>query len=313
MSKDFTPFFCNAPAMLTEGAVGTRIQHEYGIDIGDSIKVAALIYDPDGRRALEAIYRQYLSIAEEYALPILLMANTRRVNRETVARSPHRHKSIIRDYVGFLRELAGDYRCEAYIGGIIGCKGDAYTGEGALRLREAEAFHEWQADALANAGVDFAFEGIMPALGEAIAVSELLARRGVPYITSFMIRRDGRLIDGHSIHDAITAIDAAVPTKPLAYMVNCVHPDILRDALDADFNRTDAVRTRFAGIQANAACGEACELDSSREVLSSSADGLLRSFKRLHEAHPMRVFGGCCGTDDRHMRELARWLRTLRE
>ena len=38
-----------------------------------------------------------------------------------------------------------------------------------------------------------------------------MAQTGVPYIISFTIQKDGRLIDGTTIHDAIAYIDSLFP------------------------------------------------------------------------------------------------------
>lgn len=68
--------------ILTEGAVGQRIEHEFSLKPDADIMYASLIYSAEGRDALAAIYRSYLQAAEDYRLPILLMTNTRRANRK---------------------------------------------------------------------------------------------------------------------------------------------------------------------------------------------------------------------------------------
>lgn len=61
-----------------------------------------------------------------------------------------------------------------------------------------------QAGLFCDAGVDFLYAGIMPALPEAAGMARAHgAKPGVPYIISFTIQKDGRLIDGTTIHDAI--------------------------------------------------------------------------------------------------------------
>jgi len=222
--------------------------------------------------------------------------------------SSFKDKSVIPDYADFLRGLSAQYNCDAYIGGIIGCKGDAYTGEGALNVEDALSFHTWQINEFAKAKVDFIFEAIMPAIDEIIGISMLVGRQNMPYIVSFMIRGNGKIIDGHSIHDAITIVDSSTEVKPLCYMTNCVHPDILRNALSEKYNDTDTVRARFGGIQANAVCAEPDELDSLLEMKTSPADELANSFLSLNEVLPIKICGGCCGTDDRHIREIAKRL-----
>ena len=81
--------------ILTEGAVGQRIEHEFSLKPDADIMYASLIYSAEGRDALAAIYRSYLQAAEDYRLPILLMTNTRRANKDRVLRSEYRDKNIM--------------------------------------------------------------------------------------------------------------------------------------------------------------------------------------------------------------------------
>jgi S-methylmethionine-dependent homocysteine/selenocysteine methylase len=306
--RNFVSCYQQSSLILTEGAVGLRISHEFGITPDNHIKNASLIYSSVGRNALEIIYRQYLQVAEDFSLPIMLMTNTRRTNKDTIIATPFRDKNVIADYAGFLRELAVQYDCETYVGGIAGCRGDAYTGEGSLSIENALSFHEWQINEFEKAGVDFVFEAIMPAVKEIIGMSMLIESRNIPYIISFMIKQNGKIIDGHTIHDAIKQIDASLQQKPLCYMANCVHPDIAKNALLENFNNTSLVKTRFKGIQANAACAEPDELDSLHEVKSSNPDELANSVRLLNDVVSLKICGGCCGTDDTHIKKIAEYL-----
>jgi S-methylmethionine-dependent homocysteine/selenocysteine methylase len=49
---------------------------------------------------------------------------------------------------------------------------------------------------------DFLYAGIMPALPEAVGMAQAMADSGLPYIISFMIRQDGRLLDGSTSNKA---------------------------------------------------------------------------------------------------------------
>lgn len=84
---------------------------------------------------------------------------------------------------------------------------------------------------------------IMPALSEATGMAQAMESTGLPYIISFMIRENDKLIDGTTIDDAIKHIDANTLVKPLCYITNCVHPKVLYKALDYDFNKTESVKS----------------------------------------------------------------------
>lgn len=99
---------------------------------------------------------------------------------------------------------------------------------------------------------------------------KLLARAmeqtALPYIISFMLRDNGRLMDGNTVNDAIFSIDDNVSRKPICYMANCIHPDILYKALSNNFNQTTLVGQRFHGIKANTSALSPEELDDSVEL-----------------------------------------------
>ena len=242
----FIESFRTSPFILTEGAIVERLRHEFHISPDKHIAHAALIYDDSHREILASIYRQYLQIATEFRLPLMLMTPTRRANIEQIAASDYRHKNVLADTMAFLS-----------------------------RFRD---------------------EASTPV-----------------YIISFMICRDGRLIDGTFIHDAIDAIEKETSTRPLCYMANCVHPDVLHQALLHPRNDTPLVRQRFQGIQANAANLSPEELDGCDHLISSSPEELADRLMTLLWDFPLKICGGCCGTNQQHMHRFAEMLAYRRD
>lgn len=304
---DFTACFEKNPVLLMEGALGERLKREYHLHPDENVALAGIVYQDGGRQALFELWNQYLKIAEKYHLPFLATTPTRRANKERVFRAGLDEK-IIFDNAALLKQIKQTAKTEMYIGGLMGCRGDAYQANEALPADAAEEFHFWQANLLRQSGVDFLFAGIMPALTEAIGMARAMERTGLPYIISFMIRKNGRLIDGTAIHDAIFEIDRNVTRKPVCYMTNCVHPDVLYEALSCKCNGTPLVRQRFLGIQANTSALSPEELDGSAELLCSGCMELSQSMARLKNVMNLKIAGGCCGTDDAHMEEVARLL-----
>lgn len=113
----------------------------------------------EGRAALLRLWREYRDIAWAHGLPFFATTPTRRANRARMERAGH-GPELIAQNVALLRSLAqGGPMC---VGGLMGCRGDAYTGEGALPRQEARAFHRWQAEAFRRAGADFLLAGSCP-------------------------------------------------------------------------------------------------------------------------------------------------------
>lgn len=302
---DFISCYNDSPIMLTEGAIGTRVASEFALKSDPYVKHVGLIYSSEGRMALETIYSQYLQIAQDFALPILLTTHTRRANQENVLRSAFKDKQLIADYVLFLKALISRYQGNAYIGGTIGCRGDAYTGKGKLTTAQAMDFHAWQIDLLAQQTIDFIFVALMPSVEETLGIAKLIEQTKLPYIISFMLQEDGNLVDGKSIQQAIQLIDDNTLYKPVCYMANCIHPKLLQQALLIPCNNTAQVRQRFQGIQANASYLPASMLDKATTAVSSTAEELFTTILALHRTFPMKIYGGCCGTNETHIRKIA--------
>lgn len=303
----FLDGFHNNSILLMEGSIGLRLKMEYGIYPEEYVAQASQIYHDKSRQALEEIYGQYIKIAEEYGHPLMLITPTRRANEQNVLLSDY-DENIIRDNVLFLQKLRDKSSADIYIGGLMGCKGDAYKATDVLSDQEGYEFHSWQAMQFLEAGADFLYAGIMPALSEAIGMAKAMEATGLPYIISFMIRDNGKLMDGTTINGAIIAIDAATVQNPICYMTNCVHPLVLGKALAYSFNQTEAVRKRFMGIQANASALSPEELDNCGELKTSDGKSLAQDMLELRNQYNFKIFGGCCGTNQTHMEEMAKRL-----
>lgn len=304
---DFVKCMEEAPSILMEGALGERLKREYGLIPDENTALASMIYSPQGRTALKTIWNEYIQTARKYQLPFLAATPTRRANYERVLKAGLDWR-IISDNVSFLKEIQCSSEIEMYVGGLMGCRGDAYTGAGALSEYESSQFHRWQADLFKAAEVDYLLAGIMPAVPEAAGMANAMESTGLPYIISFTIQGNGRLIDGTTISDAISYIDNAVSRKPMFYMTNCVHPGIVYKALSHSFNQNPLVKKRFLGIQANTSPLPYDLLDQSEDLHCSEPELLAEQMLKLRSISGIKIFGGCCGTDNRHMEAIAKRL-----
>ena len=312
LSGTFSRLLATAPVILGEGAVIERLRRMDGIDLDPHVVNGAFIYDERNRAALAAICRQYLEIGRDHDLPLLLSTPTWRASRARIEAAGMAGRDLNGDNVRFLDSLRreyGDYGRKVVICGLMSCRGDAYRPDEALSALDSEQFHAWQADALAAAGVDFLLAATLPALSEAAGLAKALAATGLPYVVSFVARPQGTLLDGTPLCEAIAAIDAAASPRPLAYLINCTHASIFRQALLHEAHSSPLVRERIAGLLANTAALSPEELDNSAELVEQAPEEFGRSVAFLHPDLGMKILGGCCGTDGRHIRALAQELR----
>lgn len=292
--------------ILAEGAVLERVFREYQLEMPEHILHAGLIYNEAGRNALRTIYKEYMDIGNKYNFPLINFTPTWRANEQRV-NIQGLSKNVNADCVSFLSEIRaeyGDYAKNIFIGGLIGCKGDAYKPQEALSAKEAYEFHKYQVSQLSQGGADFLIAETLPAITEAIGIANLMAETGKNYIMSFVIRPDGILLDGTSLHEAIQIIDFSISPKPLCYMVNCVHPTILERAL-IKHNGSTLVKERLLGIQANTSSKSPEELDGIIELQAEDINIFANSMVNLYELFGIKILGGCCGTNTTHIQILA--------
>ncbi len=310
--EDFRNCWEKHPLFLMEGALSERLKHEFHLRTEGPADMAGLVREEKGRAALGFLWRQYLAIAEKYGLPFLAATPTRRCDRERAARAgfvdENGESSILLENMALLREIQHETDARGavmFAGGMMGCKGDAYTGEGCLSAPDALRLHRWQARRFQEAGADFLYAALMPCLPESVGMAQAMAETGLPYIVSFTLRSDGRLADGTPLDTAITVIDAETSPRALCFMTNCVHPAPVRQALASPFNQTLRVRSRFLGLQANASPLSFRELEGSKVTRQSAPEKLAEGMVLLRKECGLRIFGGCCGTTDRHMEAMA--------
>ena len=132
-----------------------------------------------------------------------------------------------------------------------------------------------------------------------------LAATAKPYMLSFVVRPEGTLLDGTPLKSAIAAIDAAVTPRPLAYLINCTHVSFAASALMHETNSSTLVRHRIIGLLANTAALSPEELNDSSSLVEEDPEIFGQSLAALQRELGLKILGGCCGTDDRHIRALA--------
>jgi homocysteine S-methyltransferase len=85
-------------------------------------------------------------------------------------------------------------------------------------------------------------------------------------------------------------------------MVNCAHPTHFAHLFDP----APAWASRIGGIRANASTMSHTELDAATELDGGDPADLADRYRQLRDRHPhLRVLGGCCGTNHRHIDAIA--------
>ena len=164
---------------------------------------------------------------------------------------------------------------------------------------------------MANSELDFIKAATLPAVSEAYGIASAISAHGIPYILSFVVRADGSILDGTPLHEAIDLIDSEIHPAPVFYMVNCVHPTIFEQAIVHNTAISENITDRILGFQANTSVKSPEELDELSYLDTSDPGEFADLMISLHNRFGIKVLGGCCGSDERHITEIAKRLCPL--
>jgi len=288
---------------LSDGGLETTLIFHEGFDL-PLFSAFTLLESERGRSALRAYYDRYAAIAVANGLGFILESPTWRANPDWAAKLGYdrdRLAGVNRAALEMMRAVRDAHETERspfVVSGNIGPRGDGYDPGTLMIAAEAEAYHSWQVGVLTEAGADLVSAFTMTNIPEAIGIACATKTAGIPCVISFTVETDGRLPAGETLAEAIETVDCATDEGPVYYMINCAHPAHFHDAL----RQSGKWSGRLRGIRANASRLSHEELDNSTELDSGNPQELGEEHAELLRRLPhLNVFGGCCGTDHRHV------------
>lgn len=288
---------------LTDGGLETSLVFLEGEDL-PLFAAFTLLQNNAGREKLKAYFRPYAGLAVKSGSGFILESATWRANPDWAAQLGYSDVALDaanREAIDMLHELADDYRTADspfLISGCIGPRGDGYVVDKQMTTEEARHYHARQVQVFAEAGADMVTALTMTNEEEATGIALAALDTNIPSVISFTVETDGRLPSGTPLGDAIQAVDAATGNGPAYYMINCAHPVHFAEVLEAGGNWVK----RIGGLRANASQLSHAELEASEELDIGNPQDLAARYRTILDAMPwVRVVGGCCGTDHRHI------------
>ncbi|ODR99281.1 hypothetical protein AUC68_04605 [Methyloceanibacter methanicus] len=288
---------------LTDGGFETWLFFQQGFE-APQFAAIVLMDDDDARQAMRSYFDRFLKMALNAQTGFVLDTNTWRGCTRwgpALDKSADQMLRLTADAVAFAKDIRANWQSRVspiVLNGVVGPAGDGYAPDEVPEAGLAYRLHRPQIDCLARAGVDMISAITMTNINEATGIAQAAIAVGRPIVVSFTVETNGCLPTGESLEEAVGRVDAATGTAPIYYMVNCAHPDHFRDALCAGGDWIG----RIGGVRANASRLSHAELD----VAESLDDGDPEEFGSLHAdlvglLPNLRVVGGCCGTDHRHV------------
>ncbi len=288
---------------VTDGGLETELVFHDGIDL-PCFAAFPLLDDPDHRARLRRYYDGYLDIARKHNAGFVVETPTWRANPDWAGQlgySLEQLDAANRSAVALAEEVGTAAAAEgitAVVSGCVGPRGDGYDPGAAMTADEAQRYHAVQIGTFADTSADQVTAITMTNAEEAIGIVKAAAAAGIPSAISFTVETDGRLPTGQPLHEAIEQVDAATDARAAYFMVNCAHPTHFARALEqgGDWHK------RVVGLRANSSAKSHAELDEATELDEGNPTELGAQHAALQNQLPaVRVLGGCCGTDTRHV------------
>jgi S-methylmethionine-dependent homocysteine/selenocysteine methylase len=263
-----------------------------------------LVNNAAGREILRNYYGSYVQLAVRFGVGFVLESPGWRGNpdwAEKLGYSPGAVDKANRDGIRLMHEILAAHETPEspmLVSGAVGPRGDGYKLTATMSPEQAARYHSPQLRVYRDAGADLVSAFTMTYADEALGIANAAAALDIPAIISFTLETDGRLPSGQTLGEAIEFVDARAAKAPAYYMINCAHPTHFAAKLPADAPWL----ARIGGLRANASRRSHAELDESPDLDAGNPAELGRQYRQLRTILPrMNVFGGCCGTDLRHV------------
>lgn len=295
---------------LTDAGIETDIIFNKGVEIRE-FAAHTLLPEESGRQVLKDYFRGFLTLAKEMDAGFQLDSQTWKAHMhwaDDLKATEADLKKANQDAIAFISELRDEFKDNKPIvlNALIGPRGDAYAPEEDIAANEAEVYHSKQMSWLADTDVDMVSALTFTQSDEAIGAVRAAKKHGLPIMVSFTVETDGKLPTGQPLGEAIKAVDAATDSYVAYYMVNCAHPTHFADVLD-----DESWTKRIRGLRCNASKMSHAELDEAAELDDGNPQELAGQYYDLTQKMPwLNVFGGCCGSDLRHVTEIARRIKS---
>jgi homocysteine S-methyltransferase len=291
---------------LCDAGLETDLIFNHGIEIRE-FAAHTLMEDEQGKQALSDYFQGFLSLARDSGCGYILDTQTWKAHphwADDLNESREQQEQANRDSVAFIAALRDRYASNTgpiVLNAIVGPRGDAYAPEVELAVDEAEAYHAQQLQWLAGTEADMVTAMTFTQSDEATGFVRAANALKLPAVISFTVETDGKLPTGESLASAISAVDAATQSGAAYFMVNCAHPDHFSDVLgDEPWAR------RIRGIRCNASRQSHAELDACETLDDGNPAELGDQYLQIKAKMPwLNIFGGCCGSDLRHVTQIA--------
>ena len=267
-----------------------------------------LLRDQKGAAVLRDYYRTHAALAAKAGIGFVLETPTWRASAdwgEKLGYGSDALDAVNREAIALMEDVRHEFESAdtpMVISGQMGPRGDGYDPGDIMTPEEAQAYHGTQIATFVGTAADMVNAMTITNTPAAIGITRAARAGDMPLVIGFTVETDGHLPTGQPLNDAIEEVDSTTDGGPAYYIVNCAHPTHFQDRLD----HTGGWVQRIRGLRCNASSCSHAELDEAEELDSGDPVQLAAEYRAIVDRLPhINVFGGCCGTDHRHVQQIS--------
>lgn len=299
---------------LTEGGTETEVLYKWGFELPE-FAMFPLLDNVEADQCIRGMYRRYFDVAAEHDTGLLIMGHDYRASPDWAKKLGYSLEGLAEMQhrtIGFLTDMRADYGGrvnDVYVSGCIGPRGDAYGTGGDISEAEAEDYHSVQLSTLKETDADMAIAVTFNNIPEAIGVIRAAKTIGVPLGVSLTLTPKARLRSGPTLKEAVETIDEKTDGAAAWFGTNCSHPVEFEPAISDAGSWTERlryIRPNASKMEKIALCKLGYLEDGDPVELGNQMGNVACRFPNAD------ILGGCCGTDERHLGEIARNVNAVR-
>jgi len=292
---------------LTDSGLETELIYNQGVAL-EQFAAFPLLDQAEGMRRLRSYFAGHAAIAARFDVGFVLESATWRANAHWGALLGYDAEAldrVNRKAIDLLVDVRADWAKSHRpypISGCVGPRDDGYAPAMLMTAEAARAYHRPQVTTFADTQADLVTAMTLTYPDEAIGIAQAARDVQMPVVLSFTVETDGNLPDGSTLAAAIETVDDATDAYPAYYMINCAHPTHFTPIQEPNAQWTDRIRA----VRANGSRKSHAELDDATELDSGNPIAFGREHAELRSRFPQfTILGGCCGTDLRHIEQIA--------
>ena len=288
---------------LTQGGLETDFIFNKGYDL-PYFSSFHLLESTKGTEALINYYVKFATLALENGYGYVFETATWRASKDwarLLGMTEQKHEEYLKKSVQIAQlvriELEG--KTPMILSGNIGPRGDGYNADVKMTVEEAFDYHSHQIGIFADVNTDIVTAVTITYPEEAIGITKAAQRFDVPVVIGFTLETNGKLPCGISLQEAIEMVDETTNNGVLHFLVNCAHLTHYENDLLSDAKWVQ----RIGSVLSNASRKSHEELDACEELDDGDPVEFGQEHAKLVKEMPqLRIIGGCCGTDLRHIK-----------